>query len=861
MGLRPLDLVMKRVEMSRQESQVALFNDLMHLGEAILKTYAAALVAGLPDESNRHRYRLCHKLVRAAGIGEWEEVLADASTGPASQHLMPGASVIQQELSHRSGRSSWVYEATTLLHRCLATVQPSVEPLPTRVDGRRWFTLFVQFRNKTKGHGAVTTGTIAKFVEDLEKSVCMFVCNSAVPKLEWVYVKRNLSGKYHVAGLSSGTSAFDKLKSDRNTNLVDGIYIDLGGHCRVELIETSIDLMEFYYPNGHFRGRNCEWLSYITGTRKDMDGTSYLAPATALPPSVTEGMRSLDIVGRCFANLPPAPPDYVSREELEVELGKVLTDDRHPIVTLVGRGGIGKTSLALQVLDRLAHSTADRFNGIVWLSARDIDLLPEGPKLVKPAVLTTRDIAHGLVALFQPKGWNQKGFDAEAFLAESLTRSEEGPLLIVFDNFETIQQPIDVYNWLDAYVRAPNKILITTRHRDFRGDFAVEVGGMTEPQCDRLVHTTASAIGMAGEVTSQLCKDIYRESEGHPYVVKVLVGEAAVGGGFRNVVRVVAGREDLLEALFERTFARLSPAAKRVFMTLCNWRSLVARVALDAALLRPSQMERIDTLAALDELRRVSFIDEHFSRSDNTYFVSVPLVASVFGKRKLSVSPDKTEIEADTRFLHRFGAMQTSDLQHGIEPRIRRFFRSLSEDLADGKIDLMAEMPVLELVARTFPPAWLMIADLCSESAHPNALNVAKSALTRYVEMTTPSSGRRIAWERIAAIERQENNWLEFVNAQVHIAELPGAEISTISAAVNTFNSISKHLAADDSRRMIAKRLAAVMEPRINEGDATDCSRLAWVLIQAGKGERAREIIDLGLQIDPTNEYCLKLKG
>ena len=788
MGLLPIDLLLNRVEIGRAESQAALFHDLLYLAEAFLKTYTAAIVAAVPDESARHRYRLCHKLVRAASIGEWDEVLADVSTGPASQHLMPGASAIQLELSQRSGRGSWVYDATALLHGCLSEVLPALESLPTKVDGRRWFNLLVQFRNKTKGHGAITNDVVAKIVGDLERSIRLYLDNSAVPKLQWAFVKRNLSGKYHVAGISPGSSAFDRLKGDRSANLPDGVYIDLGGPCRVELIETSIDLTEFYYPNGHFRDRNCEWLSYITGTRKDMDGTRYLAPATALPPSSTEGARSLDLIGRTFANLPPAPTEYVSRDELEVELTRVLGNDRHPVITLVGRGGIGKTSLALRVLHQLAHSKDERFIGIVWLSARDIDLLPQGPKLVRPAVLTMKDIAREVAALFQPKGWDQKGFDAEKYLSESLTQSAEGPLLLVFDNFETVQQQIDVFNWLDTYIRLPNKILITTRHRDFRGDYAVEVGGMTEAQCDQLVRTTAISLGLRKAVTPEFCRDVYRESEGHPYVVKVLVGEAADGGRFQKVERIVAGRDDLLDALFERTYARLSPAGKRVFLTLCNWRSLVAQLALDAAFLRPSQAERIDTLATLEELRRVSFIDEHVSPKDGAPFVVVPLVGSLFGRRKLSVSPDRIEVESATRFLHRFGAMQPSDLQHGIEPRIHRFFGSLSEELGRGRLDLSAERPILELIARSYAPAWLMIADLWRESDHSDALNEVKSALQRYIEVTPPSGEQRAAWESIAAIERQQHNWLGFVNAQVHIAELPDANIATISSAVNTLD-------------------------------------------------------------------------
>ena len=672
MGLRHLDLVLQRVEQSRSESVSALFSDLLHLGEAFLKAYTATLVAGLPDERNRHRYRLCHKLVRAASIGEWDEVLADASTGPASQHLLPGASAIQQELAQRYRRGSWPFDATVLLHKCLVRILPNVEPMPSKVDGRRWFALFVHLRNKTKGHGAPTHKVITEMIDDLERSIRLYLDNSVVPRMEWAFIKRNLKGKFNVVALSGDTLAFNHLKSSRTISIPNGIYIDLGVLSRVELIDTNVDVKDFHYPNGHFRGRKCEWISYITGTVKQVDGTPYLAPATALPSSVTEGQRALDLIGRCFSNLPLAPSDYVVRKELESELAEVLTNDRHPIVTLVGRGGIGKTSLAIHVLRELAHAVEDRFFGILWFSARDIDLLPEGPKLVKPSVLTTKDIARSFVALVEPKGWNSRGFDANEYVEKALGSSQLGPLLIVFDNFETIQQPLDVFNWMDTYIRSPNKILITTRHREFRGDYPVEVGGMTEPECDKLVDTAASSVGATVPITDSFRKRVYKESEGHPYVVKILVGEARAGQ-FQKIERVVASRDDLLDALFERTYAHLSPAAKRVFLTLSNWRSLVAQVALDAVLLRPEEDERIDTRAALEELLRVSFVDEHISQCDEGVFFSVPFVASLFGRRKLSVSPDRIEIESSMRFLYRFGAMQASDLRRGLRPRISRF--------------------------------------------------------------------------------------------------------------------------------------------------------------------------------------------
>ena len=56
---------------------------------------------------------------------------------------------------------------------------------------------------------------------------------------------------------------------------------------------------------------------------------------------------------------------------------------------------------------------------------------------------------------------NEKGFKPIAFLGETLTKSAIGPILFVFDNFETVQNPPELFTWLDTYIRLPNKILIT----------------------------------------------------------------------------------------------------------------------------------------------------------------------------------------------------------------------------------------------------------------------------------------------------------------------------------------------------------------------------------------------------------------
>lgn len=127
------------------------------------------------------------------------------------------------------------------------------------------------------------------------------------------------------------------------------------------------------------------------------DARPYLAVANNRPPSETEGKRELDVLGNVFSNLPAVPSGYVNRPRLEAEASSIVTNDRHPIVTLVGRGGTGKTSLVLAILHEMAST--NRYQAIIWFSARDIDLTTEGPKVVQPRVMAEKDIAAEYISL------------------------------------------------------------------------------------------------------------------------------------------------------------------------------------------------------------------------------------------------------------------------------------------------------------------------------------------------------------------------------------------------------------------------------------------------------------------------------
>jgi hypothetical protein len=868
MRFKPLDRMWERVEIARADSDTALFLDLLYAGELLTKLIVSGLVAAIEDERERHRYRQLHRLVRASGLSEWASTADEILLGPPAQHLLPQAREEQRELTQKCGPDSWQHEAVRLLHACLKltaadflrTVAPDLESLPAKVDGRRWLALFVLLRNKTRGHGAPAGAVCSKASPDLEASLRLVGDRFSLFRRPWAYLHRNLSGKYRVTRLTDTAGVFDALKSSTNVNLPDGVYVHFDTPARVELIDSTADAHDFFLPNGGFGSQRYELISYLTGSMTYREAGPYLTPANTLPPSESESKGALEVQGRCFTNLPPATSGYVRRRGLEAELGERLQDDRHPVVTLVGRGGVGKTSLALSVLHELTEE--DRFSCILWFSARDIDLLEQGPRPVRPQVLTHRDIAQEFARLVVPEQIRQKGFAAIQYLSEAMNRSPLGPILFVFDNFETVKDPVELYTWIDTFIRPPNKVLITTRFRDFKGDYPVEVTGMSEEECEELIDAWARELDVRHLLTREYRQELFRESEGHPYVVKVLLGEVAKAGRLVRVERIVAGREDILTALFERTFTALSPVARRVFLTLCHWRSAVPQLALEAVLLRPPN-ERMDIASAVLELNRSSLVETVLSGDSEEVFLSVPLVTAVFGKRKLAVSPLRSAIEADRPLLMAFGASRKSDVRHGIGPRVESLFKHVASVVSQGRGGLAEYLPVLEFVANRYSPAWLLLAALHEECETPGGYERAKGAVRCYLEAVV-GEGVENAWRRLAELCRRTEDSAGEIHALVELSQLPTVPFHVLSTtARRLIEGLKAHGPAWEAgeRQVLVRRLVEVLEARTAEADASDCAALARLFWHLGDRAGAERYTLLGLKHEPTNPACLKMQA
>jgi len=852
-----LSMLGHKMDIAKEDSDFTYFFSLLVTGEAVTKMITLLSVASLNNDKDRHQYRILHNLVRASGIGEWSKAIDDLLVGTASQHLSSQFRIHQAELTKKVSSDEWQFKAVEDLTHTLNALNINIESSAGKKDLKSWFRLFTELRNKTRGHGAIKIESASNASVHLSKSINLIIDNLSLFDIPMAYIRRNLSGKYRVTDIVGNSVYFSKLKKSYSYQLEDGIYMYLDDFRKLPLIVSDSDLNDFYISNGGFTNRKYELLSYCTDDKKQGDSSVYMIPKGQLPPSESDGLGELEDVGNCFSNVPSLSYEYIRREELEDKLFSLLKDDRRTVVTLLGRGGIGKTSLALKVIPWLYDTR--RFDAVIWFSSRDIDLKISGAKLVTANVISDKDISKCYCSLvLSHEERNKKGFDSIEYFQKQLTESDIGSCLFVFDNFETTENPFELFKWIDTYIRNPNKVLITTRLRDFIGDYPINVHGMSLDESEKLIRLTADNLGTEGSITQDLIDDIYSVSAGHPYIIKIMLGELSKQNMRGSLPKIVAGSEEVLTALFERTYAALNPCAQRVYLTLASWNSAVPRLALEAILM-VSIDEPLEVEKAIDNLLQYSMAEEFKSNTDGHKFIVLPYAAMAFGAKKLRVSPLKAIISNDVRMLQRFGPVKVEDKNLSLSHHFSRFLGTVQQT----ETQFENNRSLIERICLSHLDGWLLISRWLEESGDIGLLKFAKEYLLRYLENETSELKKVGAWRQLADLSRELGEPLDEVHSLIEASQYSEVEFSDLSNVANKINHmLNKHeleLENNDIKKELLSRLFNVIWRRRAEADAVDFSRMAWLALHLERLDDAKELIVLGLSKDPSNRYCQKL--
>ena len=856
----------KRIRLGREDSDSAYFETLSFKLEYLTKLVTVGLIACIGDDRERHRYSMEHKLVRANSLGEWVHVLNNALTGPASSFLLPKSRIIAKELTERTKPQDWRHKAVTELNHAAISIG-SDGTLGHKIALHQFFDIALRFRNRSRGHGATNTDQKSRAIPHLLEAILALTEKLSLFKIGWAYLHRNQSGKYRVSPLTGDTSKFSYLKSTNAEKLRDGVYIYLDCPERVNLLFSDPELHDIGLPNGGHKKGQFETLSYITNKVVSQDGGDWATTAGNLPPSETDGSRTLEPFGlRSFANVPPVLDDYIPRPDfVNIVMEELLEIERHPILSLTGPGGIGKTTLTIAALHEIKNRTDMPYEVVLWISARDIDLLDSGAKSVKPRVINKEDISREVVELLDPSERDLPGFNETTYFERCLRYGAAGATLFVLDNFETVQRPVDVYAWLDTHIRLPNKLVITTRIREFRADLPVEISGMTSAQADQLIDQHSTHLQIRDFVSSSYKRKLISESEGHPYVMKIMLGQVAALRKEVDPKRIMASSDHILRALFERTYSELNPAAQRAFLLLSRWRVLVPEIAIQAVLLRNAK-DRLKVDEAIEQLYRFSLVHSRAAEEQGHRMVVVPLAASIFGCAKLETSEYRISVQEDLKLLMDFGPGWRENSSQQVLPRIKSLYGSVAKRAQRNSSVFDEYRPFLEFLAEKLPIAFKQLSELAwSIDDSITMRNISIGYLRRYLEVPDHAK-KEHEWRRLAKRCRAIRDVSGEIHATCEAALVSSKGVDRLSGYASRLNSRLRDMKADKNGDVwsphvsdMLRRVTKELEDNLAKLSASDCCQLGWLYMHLNDRKRARYVAQVGLEREPNHEFIQRL--
>lgn len=323
---------------------------------------------------------------------------------------------------------------------------------------------------------------------------------------------------------------------------------------------------------------------------------------------------------RIETNLPPRANSFIGREDEMMAIAAAL-EEGHPVISLIGVAGLGKTRLALEA----AREVAAEYDGGAWFVALD-------------NCNDSDSIASTIASSLQ---LSLPGGDAAAALATALEL--RGPTLIVLDNAEScvdeLRELLD--HWKDGSPEA--RALVTSQlHIGASDEHEVEIKPLATPGSDFRdgdldTATDFPAVGLfvdrarklkekfaVSQDNLQAVLGICHELEGMPLAIELAasrIDQLTPEEIFKQlrtptnkiaILRAKAGETALpyrsMREALEWSYAHLDEWEQAAFRQMCAFRGGFFLDAAEAVVKVPSDKENRGVLEAIDSLLHKSFL-------------------------------------------------------------------------------------------------------------------------------------------------------------------------------------------------------------------------------------------------------------
>lgn len=339
--------------------------------------------------------------------------------------------------------------------------------------------------------------------------------------------------------LKALNSAFERLIATRN-RVMHSRPLEFDDLARTTELSTILVRSGAFWPN------LCETIEQLTQHPEFV--LKLTIPAQPEPTNVLH-------------NLPLADFDetgFIGRKQTLANLIRAC-EGPYPVITVVGEGGLGKTSLAIKAAFDILDSNTYRFDAIIFVTAKATQLTVNEISRIKGAITSSLGLMEVAV--------DALGGDRSDAINELKSLLNTFRILLIIDNLETVMDEHlrDVLEELPA----ESKILITTRIGLGAFEFPVQLQGLTDEEAVQLLRATADTRGCTRltNANNERLATYCRRMRNNPLHIKWFVSAVQAG---KRPEEVLADESVFLKFCMSNVFDQINEDARTVVKTLLS---------------------------------------------------------------------------------------------------------------------------------------------------------------------------------------------------------------------------------------------------------------------------------------------------
>lgn len=287
-------------------------------------------------------------------------------------------------------------------------------------------------------------------------------------------------------------------------------------------------------------------------------------------------------------NLPNRQTSAFAGRKPELDhLTEWLDDTDSRVCNVYGEGGIGKTTLVLELLNSIlaedVPAPAWRPDVICFFSAKETRWGPDGLQLIKGVMPAVEDAAREIARVFEDpldKSWYEG--QAKSIIDKAASILVAGgcgrnTILLILDNAETLtrnQTDEEELGRMISYLgKRLCRVLVTSRRRERVEAFPLQVPPMDDETGEFLLRKLAKEYNSTPLISagSATLRKVTRQFGGRPILLDVfsrLIGQYgySIDRGIESVLGMA--KSDLGDFLYQDAWARMAPSTQEALLVL-----------------------------------------------------------------------------------------------------------------------------------------------------------------------------------------------------------------------------------------------------------------------------------------------------